>query len=221
MLEKDLVAAVRAALDDDQPRLVYADWLLERGDLRGELIQVQCRLASPRPRGKRALRERERELLAQLKEPKPDWASAWPPAYARGFATRVHVRDLQTLHARADEIRRRHPLAEIVLADGSMIALSDDGARWAEWTRRVNGAGITLDNGTTWTTTKIVVRERGGRTLLEEVHTLEVVMSSGGEWESGDEIEAFALSEDGTTLRMKLSGPDAPGWCTRVLEDHP
>lgn len=28
--------------DDDDPRRVYADWLLDRGDLRGELIALQC-----------------------------------------------------------------------------------------------------------------------------------------------------------------------------------
>src|SRR5438477_5170948 len=31
--------------DDDAPRLVYADWLEERGDPRGEFIRVQCELA--------------------------------------------------------------------------------------------------------------------------------------------------------------------------------
>lgn len=37
-----LLAAIVAAPDDDAPRLVYADWLLERGDARGELIALQC-----------------------------------------------------------------------------------------------------------------------------------------------------------------------------------
>ncbi len=31
--------------DDDAPRLIYADWLDERGDPRGEFIRVQCALA--------------------------------------------------------------------------------------------------------------------------------------------------------------------------------
>src|SRR5262249_2503800 len=31
--------------DDDTPRLVYADWLEERGDPRGEFIRLQCALA--------------------------------------------------------------------------------------------------------------------------------------------------------------------------------
>jgi uncharacterized protein (TIGR02996 family) len=35
--------------DDDAPRLVYADWLEERGDPRGEFIRVQCHLARLAP----------------------------------------------------------------------------------------------------------------------------------------------------------------------------
>jgi uncharacterized protein (TIGR02996 family) len=34
-----------AAPDDDGPRLVYADWLEEQGDPRGEFIRLQCELA--------------------------------------------------------------------------------------------------------------------------------------------------------------------------------
>lgn len=40
-----LLAAIRAAPDDDAPRAVYADALLARGDMRGEYILVQLRLA--------------------------------------------------------------------------------------------------------------------------------------------------------------------------------
>lgn len=32
--------------DDDTPRLIYADWLEEQGDLRSELIRLQCELAA-------------------------------------------------------------------------------------------------------------------------------------------------------------------------------
>lgn len=42
MSELDLLEAIYAAPDDDAPRLVYADALLERGDPRGELIVRQC-----------------------------------------------------------------------------------------------------------------------------------------------------------------------------------
>src|SRR4051812_6593207 len=34
-------SAVAAAPDDDLPRLIYADWLDERGDVRGEFIRLQ------------------------------------------------------------------------------------------------------------------------------------------------------------------------------------
>ncbi len=43
--EADLHAAVVAAPADDAPRLVYADWLMQRGDPRGELIALQCAIA--------------------------------------------------------------------------------------------------------------------------------------------------------------------------------
>jgi uncharacterized protein (TIGR02996 family) len=41
-------AFLRAIIDhpaDDAPRLIYADWLDERGDPRGEFIRVLCALA--------------------------------------------------------------------------------------------------------------------------------------------------------------------------------
>jgi uncharacterized protein (TIGR02996 family) len=41
----DLLAAVLRDPDDEAVRLVYADWLEERGDPRGEFIRVQCELA--------------------------------------------------------------------------------------------------------------------------------------------------------------------------------
>lgn len=41
----NLLDAIYANLDDDGPRLVYADELQEAGDPRGELIAVQCELA--------------------------------------------------------------------------------------------------------------------------------------------------------------------------------
>ena len=62
--EADLLAAVYENPDDDGPRLVYADWLLEHGDPRGELITLQYR----RHRGEAlspAEEKRENALLAK------------------------------------------------------------------------------------------------------------------------------------------------------------
>jgi uncharacterized protein (TIGR02996 family) len=57
------LAAIRAAPDDDAPRLVYADWLDEHGQsARAEFIRVQCLLAR---RKSAELRAREAELLAR------------------------------------------------------------------------------------------------------------------------------------------------------------
>jgi uncharacterized protein (TIGR02996 family) len=44
--EAPLLRAVRAAPDDDAPRLIYADWLEEHGDVRGEYLRLACALAS-------------------------------------------------------------------------------------------------------------------------------------------------------------------------------
>lgn len=38
------MAAIQSRPDDDTPRLIYADWLEEQGDVRAELIRLQCRL---------------------------------------------------------------------------------------------------------------------------------------------------------------------------------
>jgi len=46
---ESFVAEIVAAPDDDEPRLVYADYLEERGDPLGEFIRVQCDLAQMRP----------------------------------------------------------------------------------------------------------------------------------------------------------------------------
>ena len=56
-----LLVAIRAAPDDDAPRLVYADWLDEHGQPeRAEFIRVQCELART---DDPALRRGEAELL--------------------------------------------------------------------------------------------------------------------------------------------------------------
>ncbi len=88
----DNEALLRAILDnpdDDAPRLVYADWLEEQGDPRGEFICTQITLTqggNDRPH-EIALKRRERELLEQF-------GAAWacpitdrgvPVTFRRGF----------------------------------------------------------------------------------------------------------------------------------------
>lgn len=49
MIDPGMLAAVIANPKDDLCRLIYADWLDERGDPRGEFVRVQCELARDFP----------------------------------------------------------------------------------------------------------------------------------------------------------------------------
>src|SRR5947209_10682193 len=62
------VQAIHDQPDDDGPRLIYADWLEEQGDPRGEFIRIQCVLAGMAADAERRplLAARERELLAEF-----------------------------------------------------------------------------------------------------------------------------------------------------------
>lgn len=92
-LEDAFLRAIAEAPDDDTPRLVYADWLTDQGDPRGEFIHVQCRLAHlgeddlRRPE----LEEREHELLTLHQEawlgPLCPQLCSW--TFRRGFLDRV------------------------------------------------------------------------------------------------------------------------------------
>jgi uncharacterized protein (TIGR02996 family) len=68
--------------DADEPRLIYADWLEERGRPLGEFIRIQCESARlpPGSRLREAMEERERELLSEHAE---EWLGPF-----RGLATR-------------------------------------------------------------------------------------------------------------------------------------
>lgn len=63
--QQAIIREIVARPDDDLPRLIYADWLDERGDPQGEFIRIQCALArgEQSPDETRELRERETELL--------------------------------------------------------------------------------------------------------------------------------------------------------------
>src|SRR5205807_8243126 len=81
--------------DDDGPRLLYADWLEERGDPRGEFIRVQCAIAVADPGDPRfaELRLREGQLLAahasEWARPLPGRARSW--VFRRGFVEEVTI----------------------------------------------------------------------------------------------------------------------------------
>ena len=87
--------AIRAAPDDDLPRLIYADFLDERGDPRGEFIRIQIeRPRLPRDDPRRGeLKAREDELLRRHRE---EWegplaAVVSHAVFRRGFIDDVLV----------------------------------------------------------------------------------------------------------------------------------
>src|SRR5580704_16967148 len=65
MNHDDFLQAILDDPADDTPRLIYADWLEERGDPRGEFIRVQCELATMHryDSGRNDLQARETALL--------------------------------------------------------------------------------------------------------------------------------------------------------------
>lgn len=102
-----LLAEIHARPMDDAPRLVYADWLLERGDPRGELISLQLR---PESEKDKAAKKRERELL---KAHRKEWLGKLAPVvggelvFRRGFLAAAtvkfrHQRDVEQYGALAE-----------------------------------------------------------------------------------------------------------------------
>lgn len=89
----DLLREVLARPDDDEPRLVYADWLQDQGDPRGEFIQVQCSFAGTAPGDDRLWRMGAREatlLRSHFAQWLPSGANPASPAarhfsFSRGF----------------------------------------------------------------------------------------------------------------------------------------
>ena len=120
-IEPELVAGIVAAPDDDGPRLVYADWLSDHDDPRGELITVQCALAiadrNDRPAHETILlRDRSSDLLelhrARWLEPVLDIAVG-NYRFRRGF---IEVIDVLQPDIDAARLREACPLLRAVKA---------------------------------------------------------------------------------------------------------
>lgn len=130
--EQALLKAVLDAPDDDGPRLVYADWLVERGDPRGELIHIQCALGRPligatgyvlpragggeepvseaelQKREKRLLKANQKQWLAPIREHIRTWT------WKRGFVSGI-VADSAKFLAGASTLFAHTPLQNVEL----------------------------------------------------------------------------------------------------------
>jgi uncharacterized protein (TIGR02996 family) len=107
------LAAIIADPDDDSPRLVYADWLEERGDPRGAFIRLQCALerASADDPRRPALEDEADDLLAdheaEWTAPLRSAARGW--RFRRGFVEWVEV-DGTTFQEQAESWFAAFPL---------------------------------------------------------------------------------------------------------------
>ncbi len=141
---KELLEQICANPEDDAPRLVYADLLVERGDPRGELIQIQCELAAwqgERTERHAALHARERELLAAHLD---EWQA---PTLQYGIRTHLERGFPHTLYVTADKFfAARHLLATLPIRGLSF--LGDLTPRFAELVEAPELAQLTyLDLG--------------------------------------------------------------------------
>lgn len=120
------LARIREAPDDDGPRLVYADWLDEQGDPRGEFVRTQvalARLPELDPQRTELIRS-ENTLLVRFAN---EWTApfrglASGPVFRRGFVEEVKVTARQFL-AHADALFAAGPVRHVHLLDiGSHLA---------------------------------------------------------------------------------------------------
>lgn len=114
------LARIREVPDDDGPRLIYADWLDEQGDPRGEFIRVQLALARlpESDRRRPGLLRVERDLLGRYGA---QWAApfrglATGPVFRRGFVDEVKVTARQFL-ARGAALFAVWPFRRLYLLD--------------------------------------------------------------------------------------------------------
>jgi uncharacterized protein (TIGR02996 family) len=119
----DLLRRIRDAPDEDEPRLVYADWVEERGDpARAELIRVQLALgdlALGDPRGE-TLRKRLWALLREHRERWEEELPELPPGLTwgsprRGFVDSIYAHAAGPLLELQDTLLRAAPLVRLQL----------------------------------------------------------------------------------------------------------
>jgi uncharacterized protein (TIGR02996 family) len=126
---EDMVRHILDNPDDVAARLVYADWLDEHDNPRGEFIRVQCRLAELEERHpeRRALEAREKELWATHGKAWRKEAPAWPHSvrFRCGFAEEVQCTAKAFLKQGAG-LFRRAPIISLTLTvvEDSLAALA-------------------------------------------------------------------------------------------------
>ena len=123
------IAAILESPDDDSIRLIYADWLDERGDPRGEFIRVQCELARliGNTGHRQGLESRERELLKSFRkewDKSVDGVCRCGTRYRRGFIEEIEIR-AEVFAANTDRLFGLAPINSVILRGGCGTDLND------------------------------------------------------------------------------------------------
>jgi uncharacterized protein (TIGR02996 family) len=106
--------------DDDAPRLVYADWLEERGDpdhsARAHLIRRQIALSASNPDQWPAPQQNDPQGALAVAEDRcmPEWLRSGKAVWHRGFIQQVRC-DTAAWVGHANEILAEHPVHSLTL----------------------------------------------------------------------------------------------------------
>jgi uncharacterized protein (TIGR02996 family) len=119
-IEDAFLHDILAHPDDDAPRLIYADWLDERGDPRGEFIRVQCALARLDDEDPRRwpLEEREQALLQAHKTRwRESLTNGLTGSFRRGFieAASMRLTECEDFFVEAERSLTHHPIRKLEL----------------------------------------------------------------------------------------------------------
>ncbi len=212
--ESAFLEAILADPDDDSPRLIYADWLDERGDAdRAEFIRVQCALHGAPARDPRrpAWGDRQTALLA---EHGAEWLGSlrglfylW--AFRRGFLEEVTLK-AQVFLDTAGSLFRMAPvrLVRLLKAVGVIERLAD-----CPQLRRVSALHLT----------RCGIGDAGAAALARSLHLDGLDTLRLGENNIGDDgVEMLAASPHFAGLRvLNLSQNDIGNAGARALAESP
>jgi len=118
--EQAFLQTIIADPSDDAPRLVFADWLEEHGDPRGEFIRVQCELArlpEDDPHYS-ALKDREDALFEKHRQALSGPLAPWviDVRFERGLPELIVLKTAEWLK-HSEEILRLAPIRQLMLKE--------------------------------------------------------------------------------------------------------
>jgi uncharacterized protein (TIGR02996 family) len=135
--EQHLLWSVLERPDDDGLRLVYADWLEDRGDARAELVRLRCRLRElgPHDRPRRELETRERQLVSENRGRWVDqcglpltWELLVALLRVRIGEAAAWCKTIRGLQLRSPELRPARLLSEFEVVEGRPVWRHADSA---------------------------------------------------------------------------------------------